>query len=57
MECNNGSFIFGEDIPGSTYKCSEGIALGPCATSCDAFVPKEKALPREKEEGPDEGCV
>ena len=57
MECNNGRFISGEAIPDCTYKCSEGIVLGSCAISCDAFDPKEEALPREKEEGLDEGCV
>ena len=42
MDCKHGKFVMGEDLPPSTYTCSEGIALGPCESNCPFFKEEEK---------------
>lgn len=37
MECKHGQFVMGDNIPDSSYMCSEGVSLGPCDSSCDSF--------------------
>ena len=34
MDCKHGTFIMSEDMPASTYTCSQGVQLGPCDSHC-----------------------